>query len=376
MAGIYIHIPFCKQACNYCNFHFVTSLRYKDELIEALHNELILRKNELNQAPIQSVYFGGGTPSLLNSNELNRLIGLVDSHFSLQTNAEITLEANPDDLDKSYIKALRDTPINRLSIGVQSFADEDLKWMNRAHNASQADYAIKAAQDAGFTNMSIDLIYGTPTTTNEIWNANLQKTIHLQIDHISAYSLTVEPETPLAKQIKLAKKVRPHNEQAADQMDLLLTQFDLAGIEQYEISNFARNQKYALHNTNYWKQVPYLGIGPAAHSFNGLNRSWNVANNQQYIQAIIRKELPSETEILTPIDQWNEWIMTGLRTKWGCNLTNASKQFGDSAIAQLQNDCLELLEKKWVIIQDETLLLTREGKFYADQIMSDLFQTK
>jgi len=376
MAGIYIHIPFCKQACNYCNFHFVTSLRYKDELIVALHNELILRKNELNQDPIQSIYFGGGTPSLLNSNELNSLIGLVDSHFSLQANAEITLEANPDDLDKTYIKSLRNTPVNRLSIGVQSFSDEDLKWMNRAHNASQADYAIKAAQDAGFTNMSIDLIYGTPTTTNEIWNANLQKTIDLEIDHISAYSLTVEPETPLAKQIKLAKKARPHNEQAADQMDLLLTQFDLAGIEQYEISNFARNQKYALHNTNYWKQVPYFGIGPAAHSFNGLNRSWNVANNQQYIQAISRNELPSEKEILTPIDQWNEWIMTGLRTKWGCNLTIGSKQFGDSAIMQLQNDCLELLEKKWVIIQNETLLLTRDGKFYADQIMSDLFQTK
>jgi oxygen-independent coproporphyrinogen-3 oxidase len=376
MAGIYIHIPFCKQACNYCNFHFVTSLRYKDELIEALHNELILRKNELNQDPIQSIYFGGGTPSLLNSNELNSLIGLVDSHFSLQANAEITLEANPDDLDKTYIKSLRNTPVNRLSIGVQSFSDEDLKWMNRAHNASQADYAIKAAQDAGFMNMSIDLIYGTPTTTNEIWNTNLQKTIDLEIDHISAYSLTVEPETPLAKQIKLAKKARPHNEQAADQMDLLLTQFDFAGIEQYEISNFARNQKYALHNTNYWKQVPYLGIGPAAHSFNGLNRSWNVANNQQYIQAITRNELPSEKEILTPLDQWNEWIMTGLRTKWGCNLTIGSKRFGDSAIMQLQNDCLELLEKKWVIIQNETLLLTRDGKFYADQIMSDLFQTK
>ena len=289
-AGIYIHIPFCRQACNYCNFHFSTSLKYKDELLASLKQELALRREYLQGREISTIYFGGGTPSLLTADEINDIFDTICRHYPVNKLAEFTLEANPDDLSASYVRSLTHTPVDRLSIGVQSFRDEDLRFMNRAHNAQQADYAIKAAQDAGITNLSIDLIYGTPGLTDAAWKDNLDKVRQLSIPHFSAYALTVEEKTALHHAIK-AKKVRPLDpEQAAGQFVLMADFAAQNGYDHYEISNLGLPGMHGVHNTNYWKGVHYLGIGPAAHSFNGASRRWNVASNALYIKGITEKQ--------------------------------------------------------------------------------------
>lgn len=279
MAGIYFHIPFCKQACHYCDFHFSTSLRYKDELLAAMLQELVLRKPYLEEQTIESIYFGGGTPSLLNETELSRLIDAIETNYSISRNVEITLEANPDDLYAAKVTDFRKTNINRFSIGIQSFFEEDLKWMNRAHNASEAESAIKRVQDAGFENITADLIYGFPLLSDEKWAANIEKMTSMDVPHISAYSMTVEPQTALGSFIKTGKQ-KPMNEgQSADQFVLLMEQLEGKNYEQYEISNFARGEAYSKHNSNYWRGVSYLGIGPSAHSFNQESRQWNISNN-------------------------------------------------------------------------------------------------
>lgn len=370
---LYFHIPFCKQACHYCDFHFSTSLAYKDDLLKAIGKEMDLRADYLENKSIESVYFGGGTPSLLTADEINRIFEKIHQHFQLTDDAEITLEANPDDLDDAKLTALAQTPINRLSIGIQSFHQEDLLWMNRAHNAMEADAAIKRAQDKGFENLTCDLIYGYPLLTDEKWKRNMQKLIALQVPHISSYSMTVESRTALAHQIIKGKTQAMSDEQSARQMMQLIDTFQEAGYEQYEISNFAFDQRYAAHNSNYWRGVPYLGIGPSAHSFNGHSRSWNRANNPGYIEAINRNEPDLETESLTPSDRFNEYVMTSLRTKWGIKLSHISSVFGKDAVDEFLLNIAPHVQHGHVTQQKDIYTLSQSGKLLADQIASDLF---
>lgn len=374
MAGIYIHIPFCRQACTYCNFHFSTSLRLKDEVLQAILVELDLQRDFLRGAPIDTIYFGGGTPSLLDAGEINRITDYIFQHYPIGELKEVTLEANPDDLTPQYLRDLRTTPVNRFSIGVQSFFDADLQYMNRAHNASQADYAIKAAQDAGFTNITIDLIYGTPGLTDAQWRHNLSQVSALQLPHFSAYALTVEEGTALHHNISRKKAAPVDAAQAAVQMELLMEQAEAMGYEHYEISNLARDGQYAVHNTNYWRGLPYLGIGPAAHSFIGHERRWNVANNALYAQSLLQhRELNYEAETLTPTQQLNEYLMTSLRTTWGTDLQHIAQHWGDDHAKEILESSHEHQEKGLLQQKEDILLLTHKGKLFADGVAGDLF---
>lgn len=374
MAGIYLHIPFCKQACTYCNFHFSTSLKLKEQVLAAMMRELELRRDYLAGSPVETIYFGGGTPSLLTADEINRITDHIYSLYTVDDLKEFTLEANPDDLSTAYIKSLRHTPVNRFSIGVQSFRDEDLAYMHRAHNAQEADYAIKAAQDAGFTNLTIDLIYGTPGLSDAAWKDNLAKTSSLGVQHFSAYALTVEEGTALQHAIARKKTTPVDPGQAAAQFEILMYEAQTMGFEHYEISNFALPGHYAVHNTNYWMGVPYLGIGPSAHSFNGQRRSWNVANNALYSTNILQQgKLTDEEEILTKEQQLNEYIMTSLRTMWGTDLALVEQRFGRDYRNLLEKNSMAFLEKGQMKIKDGKLLLTPAGKLFADGIAGDLF---
>ncbi len=376
MAGIYVHIPFCRQACTYCNFHFSTSLKQKDALLEALLKEIKLQSEWLEGAAVETIYIGGGTPSLLSAEELMRLFDALFKTFKIGTLKECTLEANPDDLNVPYLRALRQTPVDRLSIGVQSFREEDLRYMNRAHTAQQSDYALKAAQDAGYTNLTIDLIYGTPGLSDAAWLENIRKMAALDIPHFSAYALTVEEGTALHHSI-LKKGAAPVDAaQSAEQAELLMQEAVKLGYEQYEISNFAKPDCYALHNTAYWQGTPYLGFGPSAHSFNGRDRrSWNVANNALYIQSLLAEgKIPFEEEVLTPEQRLNEYIMTSLRTMWGCDLAKVEREWGSDYRAALLRGAGRFLEGGKMILEAGKLALTREGKLFADGVAGELFQ--
>lgn len=343
-------------------------------MLLAIHREIIARKNYLAPATIQTIYLGGGTPSLLNTEELQRIFDRLYENYPDQALQEVTLEANPDDLNRTYLKALSGTPVNRLSIGVQSFEDSDLKYMNRAHNAAQADYSVKAAQDAGFTNLSIDLIYGTPGLNDQQWRENIRKAIALDIAHISSYALTVEPRTALAHAIEKGKSRQPGNRQSAEQFELLMEEMALAGYEHYEISNFAKPGRYAVHNTNYWKGTHYLGIGPSAHSFNGSSRQWNVANNAAYITELLKhNRLPFETEQLTDTDQLNEYIMTSLRTMWGLDLGLITEKYGPEASEKIVRAADIYIKNRQVELHNNHLVLSRSGKLFADGIAAGLF---
>ncbi|WP_426790275.1 radical SAM family heme chaperone HemW [Sphingobacterium sp. WOUb80] len=370
---IYVHIPFCKQACHYCDFHFSTSLQYKSEMINALLQEIELRAPYLEEKKIESIYFGGGTPSLLEGDEIAQIIDTIAKHFDIANNAEITLEANPDDLNQAKVKSLRNTPINRFSIGIQSFFEEDLKWMNRAHNQQEATASIMRVQDAGFENITCDLIYGYPLLTDEKWRHNMQQLIDFAIPHISSYSMTVESKTALDHFIKKGISPAIDSDRAADQMNLLINTLKTAGYEQYEISNFAKNKQYACHNTNYWKGKHYLGIGPSAHSFNGTARSWNISNNAKYISSIHSNQLPLEVEQLSTLDQINECIMTSLRTMWGLDLTELENRFGQYVKNSVLEDAALFIAEKNLVLDDNKLCLTDTGKLMADHIMSALF---
>jgi len=374
MAGIYLHIPFCKQACTYCNFHFSTSLQRKGEMIQAILRELEIQKDYLEGASIETIYFGGGTPSLLTSDEIKIITEYIFKNYNVGSLKEFTLEANPDDLDIAYLKTLRATAVDRLSIGVQSFRESDLLYMHRAHNVQQADYAIKAAQDAGFTNLTIDLIYGTPGLTDADWKYNLSQLAALQIPHFSAYALTVEEGTALDHAIKKKKAVPVDAVQSAAQFEMLIEQAPLMGYEHYEISNFAVPGMYAVHNTNYWRGIPYLGIGPSAHSFNGKERRWNVANNALYINSLLQEnKLTYENEILTTAQHLNEYIMTSLRTMWGCDLDKVREDWGNEYTAQVIENSYQFREKKWMIEKDNKLIITDAGKLFADRIAGEMF---
>ena len=316
MAGIYIHIPFCKQACHYCDFHFSTSLKKKKDLIQSLITELELRKEEFKNTEVETIYFGGGTPSLLTNNELQSIIDAVDGNYSVVAYPEITLEANPDDLSHNRIEALTNTPINRLSIGIQSFFETDLKLMNRAHNAQEAKACLEKAVEH-FDNISLDLIYGIPGASNKQWIKNIEIALSFGVPHISSYALTVEPKTALASFIEKGIIENVDDEQAHEQFHILKEQLEDAGFIHYELSNFGKEGFFSKNNSAYWQGKSYIGIGPSAHSFNGKKRSWNVRNNTKYIKAVLNGDLPMEIEQLTKIDQYNEYIMTGLRTVWG-----------------------------------------------------------
>ncbi|AZB35321.1 radical SAM family heme chaperone HemW [Chryseobacterium bernardetii] len=371
---IYIHIPFCKQKCSYCNFHFSTSLNFKEEMLRAMKTEIQLRKDELQKRSLKSLYFGGGTPSILSVDEINSLIDEVLHHFSFEKDIEITLEANPDDLDKNFLKQLAGTPVNRLSIGTQSFFEEDLKLMNRAHTASEAEGSIKRAQDFGFENLSIDLIYGSPTSNLEIWKENLHKTIALEVPHISSYALTVEPKTALDNWISKGKVKSPKEEEQNREFYYLSDFLKDHGFEHYEVSNFAKPGFYSRHNSSYWKYQEYLGIGPSAHSYNGFDvRSWNVANNQQYIKKLSTKLLAKEEEILSKGDQFNEMIMIGLRTIWGVDLESLKEKFDDRFLEHFQQEIKQKMEEGILIIEKDHLKIPEKHWFMADGIASDLF---
>ncbi len=372
--GIYIHIPFCKQACVYCNFHFSTSLKYKGDVFAAIIKELELRRDYMQGTSIETIYLGGGTPSLLSSDEIKQIFETIQKNYIVDKIKEFTLETNPDDLTKEYIRSLRNSPVDRFSIGVQSFRDEDLTYMNRAHNASQADFAIKAAQDAGFTNVTIDLIYGTPGLTDTAWKNNITKIRELGIPHFSSYALTVEEKTALHHAISKKKSAPVDPAQSAGQFEILMEQAAAMGFEQYEISNFALPGSYAVHNTNYWRGLPYLGIGPSAHSFNGTARGWNIANNIKYTESILtQKKVPFEEETLTSVQQLNEYIMTSLRTMWGCDLEKISSNWDSGAAEEVEKSSHLFQEKNWMMQDGNKLILTTAGKLFADRIAAEMF---
>jgi oxygen-independent coproporphyrinogen-3 oxidase len=375
MAGLYLHIPFCRKACNYCNFHFSTSLNQKDLLLEALLVELRLRKPYLQGQVLNSVYFGGGTPSLLSAQELNRIWEAIVADYALAEDLEITLEANPDDLTAEYLQALRQTPVNRLSIGIQSFFEEDLQWMNRAHDQTQARRCIPLAQDFGFSQLSVDLIYGGPSLSMVHWAENLARVFEHEVPHFSAYALTVEPRTALAHAVEKGKMPAPSDQHTAEQFEYLLSVLPQVGYEQYEISNFCRPPHYARHNSSYWLGAHYLGLGPSAHSFNGVSRSWNVANNAQYIRALQAGELPLETELLSPIDQFNEYLMTALRTRWGLSLQRL-RGLCLGSFALWEQRLMEQVQRGLVQVLGDQVLLTEAGKLLVDHILVDLFWEK
>lgn len=373
MAGIYLHIPFCKKACHYCDFHFSTSVLYKDEMLAAIRSEINLQKNFLDDQQIETIYFGGGTPSLLTADEIQLLLDKIYHTFNVSKTAEITLEANPDDLSAQKVRELKQTPLNRFSIGIQSFFQEDLLWMNRAHNAVEAESSVKRVQDAGFENITVDLIYGYPLLSNEKWLSNIQQVIELNVPHVSAYSMTVEPKTALASFISKGKQ-KPMNEaQSAAQFLTLMESLQDAGFEHYEISNFAKPGRHSRHNSNYWNGVPYLGLGPSAHSYNGKIRQWNVANNSKYIRSIEKKEVPAEIEVLTQTNRINEYIMTALRTSNGIDLILVKQNFGNDFRLKIIEDLAQFGEKNWLTENDGFVRLTNAGKLYADHIASELF---
>lgn len=372
MAGLYLHIPFCKQACHYCDFHFSTQLKQREAVVAALVQEIALQKDYLGGAVLSSVYFGGGTPSLLTEQELDLLFNAIYKHFSVQKDAEITLEANPDDLDLYTLNVLQESPVNRLSIGIQSFREEDLKLMNRAHAVEQARTCLQLAREVGFEKLTADLIYAMPNMSDADWVQNLDALLQYDLPHFSAYALTVEAKTALHKFVKDGKVKPASDADQKRQFDLLIDMAVSRGYEHYEISNFAKPGQRALHNSSYWKAEPYLGIGPSAHSFNGHSRQWNVSNNTKYVQALEKGELPATIEQLSTYDQFNEQLLTGLRTSEGVNLERMELRFGADMIAQLRAALLDLKDD-WYQLRNSQLTLTRSGKHFADLIASDLF---
>lgn len=373
MSGIYIHIPFCRQACYYCNFHFSTSRTQQEAMVKSLLQEIALQKDYLAGEPVRTIYFGGGTPSLLQANELQALLAHLQSTFQVVPGAEITLEANPDDLSPEKLALLKAAGINRLSIGVQSFHEEDLTWMNRAHNSRQALDCIGEARRQGFDNLTIDLIYGGPTLTDEGWEQNVKQAIALGIPHLSCYALTVEPGTALDHFIRKKKMAATDPDKAARHFEMLMDWLKAAGYEHYEISNFALPGWHSRHNSSYWQGSPYLGLGPSAHSFNGASRQWNVASNAQYIKSIAAGAIPFEMETLTAAMQFNEYIMTALRTSAGCNLEWVAEKFGTALVARLIAHSEPFITMGRMEYTGETLKLTNAGRLFADGIAGELF---
>ncbi len=380
MAGIYIHIPFCRQACHYCNFHFSVSHRQRDAFLDALVREIRMQRSFFTDlaekglhSSVETVYLGGGTPSLLGVGELMRIFEELNNSFSLDKVEEITLEANPDDLVLPKLRSLKSTPVNRLSIGVQSFHPSDLKYMNRLHSTTQAYDSIRHAREMGFDNLSVDLIYGTPGLSDGMWEKNLQSLLDLDIPHISAYALTLEEKTTLAFLVGKGRTPAPDEEQAARQFHLMCKMLSSAGYTHYELSNFARGGHMSKHNLIYWTGKHYLGLGPSAHSCKMHRRSWNPPNTQKYIDSLMQGKLIPEGEDLSDVQQLNEYLMTSLRTIWGCRLDLLAERWGMGSVEAVRRNAVKHLAGGRLVEMNDTLLLTREGMFFADGIASDLF---
>lgn len=370
MAGIYLHIPFCKQACHYCNFHFSTSLKNYTQTVKAICWEIENRKNYLPESTINTIYFGGGTPSIIEESDLNNILNQIRTNYVVKANAEITLEANPDDITKEKLSAWKKAGINRLSIGVQSFFEDDLKWMNRAHNASQAESALRWAKEEGFENITADLIYGLP---HGHWTDNVQKMIDFGIPHISSYALMVEEKTALHHFVQANKTTLPPDEKVLQDYNVLCDSLNTSGYEHYEISNFAKPGFRSQHNGSYWKGTPYLGIGPSAHSYDGKNRRWNVANNQVYAKNIDSQIPYWEDEVLSEADRFNEYLMTGLRKAEGISLDYLESRFDAVFIKHLIDTAAPLLTQRKLVLKNEVLNIPEKEWFTADTTIAELF---
>lgn len=372
MAGIYIHIPFCRQACHYCDFHFSTSMKKKDDMVLAIAKEIAMRKSEFEDALVETIYFGGGTPSVLTNAEIQLLIDAVYNNYSVAKDPEITLEANPDDLSGGRIIELSKSAVNRLSIGIQSFFEDDLKMMNRAHNATEAEACLSEAVRY-FDNISIDLIYGVPGMTNERWLHNVNKALSFGVPHISSYALTVEPKTALDKFIKKGVIAQPSDDAAQEHFLLLVDTLEANSFVHYELSNFGKEGFFSKNNTAYWLGKKYIGVGPSAHSYDGIHRSWNIANNALYLKGMDENNRPAETEKLTIADRYNEYVMTGLRTIWGVSLQRVHDELGQLYSNYLLKESVKFIAQGLLTNDNGIIKTTREGKFLADGIASDLF---
>jgi len=376
MAGIYIHFPFCKKKCNYCNFFSVVSSKYRNLFVDALLKEIILQKDYLENETIQTIYFGGGTPSLLNKNEINKIFDQLNKYFRIDKNAEITLEVNPDNLTQIYVNEIKYSPVNRISIGIQSFLNEELKYLGRIHDAEQSLNSLKYLQDEGFENISIDLIYGIPSeknnhTTN--WEKNLETAFTSNIPHISAYSLTVEPNTILDSLINKGKYEPVDEHTSAEHFEILMKSMREHNYIHYEISNFCKEGFYSKHNSNYWLQKKYLGLGPSAHSYNKISRQWNIASISKYIDSLNNKTVPFEKEILSETTKYNEYILTSLRTIWGCDINFIKSNFDKIFYQLLLKESEKYFQNNFLFFKGNKIFLTDSGKLFADKISSDLF---
>lgn len=371
MAGIYIHIPFCKQSCHYCNFHFSTSTKNKDEVLDAIENEIKQKGQATNEA-ISTIYFGGGTPSILDVNEINSIIKRIYKEFNVESEAEITIEANPDDLNKEKIINLSLTEINRLSIGVQSFIDKELKIMNRAHDSKKALNSIEISKKY-FNNISIDLMYGVPESTLESWTYNLDTVSQFDINHISSYALTLEPKTALESFVRKLVVEMPEEELVYDQYNLINKKLEPLGFINYEVCSFAKENFFSKNNSAYWLRKKYIGIGPSAHSFDGKSRSWNISNNKKYIDQIKKGKSFYKKEKLSKVDQYNEYVMTGFRTIWGVSANFIENNFNSKFKNYFTDRIQKHIDQKNIIVKDDIYTTTNEGRFLADGISSDLF---
>lgn len=372
-AGIYLHIPFCKTRCTYCDFYTLTNESQIDNFVEAICAEALLRKNEVHE-DVKTIYFGGGTPSRLSINQFEKIFKVLYNNYSINPNAEITVEANPDDLADSYLHTLSKLPVNRLSIGIQSFDNKELEFLSRRHTSQQAISSIKSAQKHGFNNISVDLMYGLPNQTNEIWEKNLRQVTELEVQHLSAYHLIYEEKTRMYNMLK-AGKIKPVDEELSTTMfSMLIDWMTSHNFIQYEISAFGIEGYFSQHNTSYWKNRKYLGLGPAAHSYDGFNRSWNVASLNRYINGVKSENLDRVSEHLTINEKYNEFILTGLRTMWGVDLAEMINMFGEEVYSYCIENAQQYINEDKLIIQDNTLKLTRKGIFISDGIMSDLMR--
>lgn len=371
MAGIYIHIPFCKQSCYYCNFHFSTSTKNKYEVLDAIENEIKQKGQTTNEA-ISTIYFGGGTPSILDVNEINSIINRIHKEFNVESEAEITIEANPDDLNKEKIINLSLTEINRLSIGVQSFIDKELKIMNRAHDSKKALNSIEISKKY-FNNISIDLMYGVPESTLESWTYNLDTVSQFEINHISSYALTLEPKTALESFVRKLVVEMPEEELVYDQYNLINKKLEPLGFINYEVCSFAKENFFSKNNSAYWLRKKYIGIGPSAHSFDGKSRSWNISNNKKYIDQINKGKSFYKKEKLSKVDQYNEYVMTGFRTIWGVSANFIENNFNSKFKNYFTDRIQKHIDQKNIIVKDDIYTTTNEGRFLADGISSDLF---
>lgn len=374
MAGLYIHIPFCKKFCNYCDFYSITSLENKSDYIKALSKEVVLRRDYLSNESINTVYFGGGTPSLLTKDELLKILNTIKANFPCDAVTETTIEVNPDDVVPGYPEMLLELGFNRISLGVQSWNNKYLLLMNRRHSAEQAEKAINDCITAGYNNISIDLIYGIPQQTMEEWTYCLDKTMEINVQHLSVYHLTIEQGTIFGEMKRKRALTEVDEEISLAQYNLLLEKTGEAGFINYEISNFGKEGFFSKHNTNYWRQVPYIGLGPAAHSFNGFSRQWNIADMKKYINVLNSGKIPCEKEILDSKMRFNEYILTSLRTMWGINLEYLETKFDKETKDYVKNMAVKYIDYGMMVEKDGALVLTKQGIMISDNIISDFLR--